>query len=93
MTTWEIIAAILVPLLGIISGLLGVKWWKGLKLLKESGEAVVAFGMGLLTAHKVLEDPTITEAEKQEVKDAIKRIGSEFSDVARAATDLVSKGS
>jgi len=60
MTAWEIAAAILVPLLGIISSLLGVKWRKGMKLLKEGSEAVVALGLCGLSMQKALEDPNIS---------------------------------
>ncbi len=94
MTAWEIVAAILVPLLGIISvllGRMGVKWRKGMKLLKEGSEAVVALGLCGLSMQKALEDPNISLEEKNELVDAVKRVGSEFSEAIAAATDLFNR--
>jgi len=91
MTAWEIAVAILVPLLGIISALLGVKWRKGMKLLKEGSEAVVALGLCGLSMQKALEDTNISLEEKNELVDAVKRVGSEFSEAIAAATDLFNR--
>lgn len=88
MSAWEIIAAILVPLLGILSGLLGIKWRKGMKLLKEGSEAVVALGLCGLAMHKVIDDPDITQDEASNVANSVKEVGIEFSEAIAAAVDL-----
>ena len=90
MTAWEIVASILVPLLGIVSGLLGVKWRKGMRLLKETSEAVVALGLCGLRLQKALEDPTISADDRDEVVQSVKRVGTEFSQAVAAAADLFS---
>jgi hypothetical protein len=91
MTAWEIAASILMPLLGILSGLLGVKWRKGMKLLKEGSEAVVALGLCGLSMQKALEDPNVTLEEKNELVGSVKRVGSEFSEAIAAATELFNR--
>ena len=92
MTPWEIAATILVPLLGILSGLLGAKWRKGMRLLKETSEAVVALGLCGLRLQKALEDPSLSAGEREEVVDSVKRVGVEFSQAIAAAADLFSSG-
>ena len=91
MTPWEIIAAILVPLLGILSGLLGAKWKEGTRLLKEASEALVALGLCGLSLQKVLEDPTTSAAARTETVESVKRVGTEFSEAIAAAAALFSR--
>ena len=89
MTAWEIAATILVPLLGILSGLLGVKWRKGMRLLRETSEAVVALGLCGLRLQKAVDNPTMSAADRDEVVQSVKKVGTEFNEAIAAATDLV----
>ncbi len=91
MTAWEILASILVPLLGIVSGLLGVKWTKGMRLLKETSEAVVALGLCGLRLQKALEDPSISAEDRDEVVRSVKTVATEFNEAIAAASDLFSR--
>ena len=91
MTTWEIAATILVPLLGIIAGLLGAKWQKGMKLLKEASEAVVALGLCGLNLQQALEDTSLSPQERDGVVQAVKNVGREFRQAIAAATDLFNR--
>lgn len=92
MTTWEIAATILVPLLGIVSGLLGAKWRKGMKLLKEASEAVVALGLCGLSMQQALEDPDLSPQQRDGVVQAVKNVGTQFRQAIAAATDLFNRG-
>ena len=89
MTAWEIAATILVPLLGIVSGLLGVKWRKGMRLLRETSEAVVALGLCGLRLQKAVDNPTMSAADRDELVQSVKKVGTEFNEAIAAATDLV----
>ena len=89
MTAWEIAATILVPLLGILSGLLGVKWRKGMRLLRETSEAVVALGLCGLRLQKAVDNPTMSAADRDAVVQSVKKVGTEFNEAIAAATDLV----
>ncbi|MDY6918017.1 MAG: hypothetical protein SVP26_08770 [Chloroflexota bacterium] len=91
MSAWEIAATIIVPLLGIVSGLLGAKWRKGLTLLKETSEAVVALGVCGLSMHHALEEPTTTPEQRREITQAFENVGREFSEAIAAARDLASR--
>ncbi len=94
MSVWEILSAILVPLLGTISVLLGgmgVKWRKGMNLLKEGSEAVVALGLCVLSMQKAMEAPSLSQEEKKEVVDEVKRVASEFSEAIAAVTDMFNR--
>lgn len=88
MNAWEIAATILIPLLGLLTGALGVKWRQSLKLLKEASEAIVALGLCGLSLHKALEDPQITPEERNDVVEGAKNVGTEFSEAIIAATEL-----
>ena len=91
MTPWEIAATIVVPLLGVLSGLLGAKWRKGMRLLKETSEAVVALGLCGLRLQKALEDPSTAAGERDEVTRSVKRVGMEFSQAIAAAADVFNR--
>lgn len=91
MSAWEIAAAVLVPLLGVLSGLLGARWRRGLKLLKECSEAVVALGVCGLSMHRALEEPGMALEQRQEIEQAFEGVGREFSQAIAAARELASR--
>lgn len=91
MSAWEIVAAILVPLLGILSALLGARWRRGLRLLKECSEAVVALGVCGLSMHRALEQPGTAVEERQEIVQAFEGVGHEFSQAIDAARELAGR--
>ena len=91
MSAWEIAATIIVPLLGIASGLLGARWRKGLTLLKETSEAVVALGVCGLSMHHALDEPTMSPEQRREVMESFENVGREFSEAITAARELASR--
>ena len=91
MSAWEIAATIIVPLLGIASGLLGARWRKGLTLLKETSEAVVALGVCGLSMHHALDEPTMSPEQRCEIMKSFENVGREFSEAITAARELVSR--
>ena len=93
MSTWEIVAAVLLPLLAIISALLGVKWSKGTRLLKEISEAVVALGLSGMAMHRVLNNPgATTEADRQAALASFATVAREFGEAIDAARAMFGRG-
>lgn len=89
---WEVgVTAAGILLAGGFGGVVSLKWAQLKKLTKEVSEALVAMGLCGIAATKALEDNRISADERTEIAGKIKDVGSEFQDVCRAATKLISK--
>jgi len=88
-TVWGIISGVLVPLLGIVSGLLGAKWRSLLKFLKELAEAIVALGLALLAIGNFMDHPEeYSEEDRKLIWQKVQDVMREFQEAIDAGTSL-----
>lgn len=89
---WQIALSVLgvIGVGGIGTGLVA-KLQSIRKFAQEVSEALVAVGLCGVASTKALEDGKISAEEKKDVIAKFKEIGDEFSDVCKAATDMVKK--
>lgn len=89
---WQIALSVLgvIGVGGIGTGL-ATKLQSIRKFAQEVSEALVAVGLCGVTATVALEDGDWSPEERKEAIAKFKAIGTEFSDVCKAATDMVKK--
>ena len=91
MDTTLLILSLALGIVGGIGGGFAIKWMQAKRLLKDTGEALVAAGLCMIKGAEVLDDDKVSGDERKQVSQAFKNTGTKFSQAFATACRLFSR--